>query len=645
MPIPDWTKTAPANSVINPPNATKPRISAWANPTTGITKTGIDVSAHPFNPLNKTNQFTNPNAEQPKVNIFKEAFKPDNLKDAIKSAIPGTVETVSQIKNDPLNIKNIESHDTTDILKKSLTSSWHVIKESVAQEGDRIKELFDASKPGQTSNSKFLGSGLKVLSGGANVVFSPITALFEGAKEVPILGTVSRLVTVPFQAIGEGQSGWSTTIIDKLPISSEAKSQLKPGIQEILSLAAQLALGKAGLDAKAWDALKTRFGEADATTIVQKAQELAHQETGARTLGKLDLNETQEMLSLDSKMSELGRSQFKQQSPSEYKRLQELTLKTGDPTQYVDKTVLDGHPNAGTMSPQETAKLENLNTPRLAAPKDEYVSGEGFEMREKADLGTIKEAQAKNKTLSAYKEAVASFNKNPTSFKLKKIQNLRAEIKSLSPEVSKPTFSENVREEVAPKANVVEPSIKESTSAVNEDGTKTTKLAKDINTEIVKKGFDALTPEQQAKFDPITKETTLAKVANFMKEPDIAKEAVKTGEMPGDFKGADKQVFFNAMEEQALKNNDMQGLIDLANSPIATELSVAAQTLGASGFNKAEGAVKAIQEVLKAREEKATKKVGNLGKAKRELAKEVKDQIRKIQTKETWGSFVESLKC
>lgn len=188
-----------------------------------------------------------------------------NFMDALGEKLPGAAQTGEELHSNPLSLHGD--------FKKTFSNMWSAIKEPVLEEKKRIGEIFQAK-----SIPDFIGKEISGATGAANVVFSPISALFAGANEVPILGTVSRLVTLPFQVMGESGSAVSGAVIDKLPISQKTKDAIKPGLQEMASLAAQFALGKAGLEAKTWEGLKSKFGEKDATTIVRKAQEIAYEQ-------------------------------------------------------------------------------------------------------------------------------------------------------------------------------------------------------------------------------------------------------------------------------------------------------------------------------------------------------------------------------
>ena len=184
-----------------------------------------------------------------------------------KSASPKSndfVQTTQQVKDlgiDPLNFKSDP--------KKAISDAWDSIKNSVTDEKKRIETFFTAkSTPAKVS------TGLQTVTGAANVLFSPITALFNAANDVPVLGTATKLITLPFTVASEGAVTVSNRIINELPISNQAKDQIRPGINELSALVAQVALGKA-ISPEARGKLVDKFGVQDAMTLENKATEIA----------------------------------------------------------------------------------------------------------------------------------------------------------------------------------------------------------------------------------------------------------------------------------------------------------------------------------------------------------------------------------
>lgn len=144
-------------------------------------------------------------------------------------AFPSTLEMLAELQIDPLSLKADPS--------KAIGTAWETLKTTVSDSAPKIISQF--------TGKRTVGEQLKGIAAVGHLAFSPITALFEGVNEIPVLGSVTRLIGTAFVAAGEGSSGIAGKIIDELPIRDEAsKQEIKEGVQEITALAAQLALGK-----------------------------------------------------------------------------------------------------------------------------------------------------------------------------------------------------------------------------------------------------------------------------------------------------------------------------------------------------------------------------------------------------------------
>lgn len=176
---------------------------------------------------------------------------------------------------------------------------------------------------------------------------------------------------------------------------------------------------------------------------------------------------------------------------------------------------------------------------------------------------------------------------------------------------------------------------------------KPTKAALDINNAIVESGFRELPVSQLAKFTPITKVQTEAKIASYMQDYDAAKTAAVTGRTPTDFSLADNQVLFNSVKKRAILDADYELQMSLAKSPLATERSLEAQALGAAGFNNNPfDPIEAIRNITKTRIQASTAKYpGGYARAQKVAKAEIKDALTKVQTPKTWDEFVDSITC
>ncbi len=167
------------------------------------------------------------------------------------------------------------------------------------------------------------------------------------------------------------------------------------------------------------------------------------------------------------------------------------------------------------------------------------------------------------------------------------------------------------------------------------------KAAWDINSKMVKKGMEELPEDQLARYTPITKADQVERVTNKLNSDYEKAKAMASGEekIPPDIH---PQVLFNAVKNKAIEENDIDTLRKLALSPLATERSLAAQTLSAAGFNNGEKAdpVKAMRDVIDSREKSfgrqaETKRLGEYEKRIKVLEDRIQqkdDQLKKIES-------------
>lgn len=177
---------------------------------------------------------------------------------------------------------------------------------------------------------------------------------------------------------------------------------------------------------------------------------------------------------------------------------------------------------------------------------------------------------------------------------------------------------------------------------------KKAKASTDINKAIVEKGMKSLSDEELAGFTSIKKKEQIEKVAGLLEDyPNAVDMAMGKKEVPSDVA---RQVLFNAVKEKALAENDINTLMDLANSPLAKGRSLAAQELSSAGFNNETGAdpVKVISEINKTAEEAVVKatKSKDIKAAGEKTIKELKDVKKNSNpTKNQWADFIRGLQC
>ena len=187
---------------------------------------------------------------------------------------------------------------------------------------------------------------------------------------------------------------------------------------------------------------------------------------------------------------------------------------------------------------------------------------------------------------------------------------------------------------------------KSPTKEVKGKVVKPAKAASDINSKLVKQGFDELPEEELASFTPITKEEQTTRVSQLIGKDPAKAQAMATGleKVPNDIH---PQVLFNAVKNKAIQEGNGEVLRSLASSPIAKQRSLAAQSLGASAFDNGDmDAVKAIAQINKARESKIARTSKDTNVLRKDTIKQAKTELKRTKpTKQSVSSFIESLTC
>lgn len=84
---------------------------------------------------------------------------------------------------------------------------------------------------------------LKQYGAAANVLFSPITAVFNAAEKIPVLKPAADIIALPFTATGKLGQFAGEQFVNVLPIDQQSKNVLKPAFGEVGALAGQIILG------------------------------------------------------------------------------------------------------------------------------------------------------------------------------------------------------------------------------------------------------------------------------------------------------------------------------------------------------------------------------------------------------------------
>jgi len=149
------------------------------------------------------------------------------------SAFPNTTKSLQDISSDPFNLNADPSKafgDAVDAVKGIFTNEWN-----------NIGNLFQSKSISEGSGNllKTAVGAVPFIPAAAPAIFG-FSILFGAAKDIPVLGTVSKLIDTAFNALPEGASSAAGGIIDKLPIPQDVKDNIKGGVQQAASLATQI---------------------------------------------------------------------------------------------------------------------------------------------------------------------------------------------------------------------------------------------------------------------------------------------------------------------------------------------------------------------------------------------------------------------
>ena len=180
-----------------------------------------------------------------------------------------------------------------------------------------------------------------------------------------------------------------------------------------------------------------------------------------------------------------------------------------------------------------------------------------------------------------------------------------------------------------------------------EEPKKVSGVAKSIQAKAVEKGLIDKGFNELAEYTPAVIKEQADKMATIMRMNIEKAKRIATGReaLPEGLKGA---TALQVMEDYAMQTKDGQLAMDLANSPIATEISAAAQTLRLSAERTPDSATAKIKEIAKTREMVVEKKLK--GRNPEKIKSTLKDSLKKKMAKTKpnkydWNKFVDSITC
>lgn len=172
---------------------------------------------------------------------------------------------------------------------------------------------------------------------------------------------------------------------------------------------------------------------------------------------------------------------------------------------------------------------------------------------------------------------------------------------------------------------------------------KPSKIGKSIETKAIEQGLTEGF-EGTAGYDPITVKDQAKRASALMSDYDRALRVINGEEpLPDGLRGT---ALIIAVEDYIERNGDGRLAFALANSPLVSETSAAAQELRLAAERKPDSVASKLREIKMARENAAAKRYGTIKKAKKVITDDIKQSIRKAAPKaKDWNSFIADLVC
>jgi len=569
---------------------------------------------------------------------FADKYKQESTVDQNQSgAFPNTRKNLQEIASDPFNLKA----DPT----KAIGDAWEAVKSIPINEWDNLKNLFTNSP----TASAFIGNTLKTAVGAvpfipaaAPVVFG-FAAFFAAAKNIPVLGTVSKLIDTTFNALPEGASYAAGKAVEKLPISQESKDNIKEGVEQTASLTAQiLEFALAHKVIKPYlpsEKTAAPFREEFIKNNPTYSEDIKN--VPAKEINKLVKEKPEDAAAIVKKSIDWSREKRGLSPLEESTSYQEMEQKYTPTDTTIPTETTGGDPSKITV------------TTRGNAFKDGYIS---FKEAKKSliDAG-YSETEAGDILASVADKTKKVVGKVSVNSKDIKDAAFEYSTPKTTPEITVPqgepqlSSSEIMKGEIIPKP----------------EGNKISKSANDLNKMLVEQGEAPIPKERLAKFSSSegqrASETKLVKdfVSEMVKTDtgiEKLKEIIKGNDpLPEGVKG---QILYNEVRDWAFKNNTEFFRREVANSPLNTERSIYASELESAKYGgdkkslakQTEETIKQLKDEKKVKAEKVAKKEGTTVEKKLTKMKEINDNIinkikeeRKPLRRSRLSKFIESL--
>lgn len=551
------------------------------------------------------------------------------VKDTFAQTTQAVKDIVSSVKSEK---EKLVTPSSTPQMAVSLVKNYaKSIYETDKEEIQRVKDLFSKT---QTKSEK-VSQGLKVITGGVGVALSPITALFEAPKDIPILGTLSKIATLPFAVAGDIGSTEFKEALDMLPLDKKTKTTLNDAVGEIGALAGQIALGGQGFKkgkeflTKKKELVK-KFGEKDAETIIKKAEEKAVVKPEITEAPKIDFNKfiPKEEVRVEEPLL---------QEAKKYKSAEEFVKAQGTP---VYRGISNGEivfePSAfGSLRDYGFSVSKNKNVAKrfggeyvdeFGVTQNKLIEGNILPNAKIKKVGELSGSDVENEIKLAIKEGYDGLE----------FKNYDSDVNKFIDEIT--IFNKDVIKTKSQLIDIWNKAQETTEKMYKPSGVAINIEAKAIEQGMLKKGYKEL-----AEYDSSTIKEQ-ADLASKYDVKELNKIARGDAPLPRELKPG---TVLSIAEDYAKKNQDINLMRELARSPLVSKISESASEVSLSRMREKGTMFEAMREVIKARQESYKAKTGREY-IKDEVAevKKMKEEIKRSSPKkDEWLSFLDEIKC
>jgi len=228
--------------------------------------------------------------------------------------------------------------------------------------------------------------------------------------------------------------------------------------------------------------------------------------------------------------------------------------------------------------------------------------------------------------------------------------NTNKVVKSLNNEVKDSVIKEKLMEKIKDKTSIQE-AVTEKPAAVEAPTPpvigkgKVSKIAAKLEAKFIEQGIIKEFGDV-AEFTPMVIKEQVKMFTDLINNNIDEARSMVRGEKPI-LQGGNPVFLIKAMDAYVKKTGNGEIALELVDSPLITGTSIAAQTLRGAREIDPESPVKAIADVNKLLEERASKRYPKqiLAKAKENVTNSIKNEIKKTNTSQSWQQFILSIQC